>query len=38
MSRNSNPNRKKNFEYSVILCGMAKLRSLIINDLSESVR
>ena len=37
MSRNSNSNGRRNFEYSVFLSGMVKLRPLICNDLSESV-
>ena len=38
MSRNSNSNGSRNFEYSIFLGGIAKLRPLISNDLSESVR
>ena len=38
MSRNSNSKGSRNFEYSIFLGGMAKLRTLISNDLSESVR
>ena len=37
MSRNSNSNGSRNFEYSIFLSGMVKLKPLICNDLSESV-
>ena len=38
MSRNSNSNGSRNFGYSIFLGEMAKLKPLISNDLSESVR
>ena len=38
MSQNSNSKGSRNFEYSVLVGGMAKLRLLICNDLSKSVR
>ena len=38
MSQISNSKGSRNFEYSVLVVGMAKLRLLISNDLSESVR
>ena len=38
MSQNSNSNGSRKFEYSIFLGGMAKLRLLISNDFSESVR
>ena len=37
MSRKSNSNGSRNFEYSFFLGGMAKLRPLISNNSSESV-
>ena len=38
MPQNSNSNGSENFEYSIFVGGMAKLKPLISNDLSESVR
>ena len=38
MSWDSNSNGSRSFEYSIFLGGMAKLKPLIINDLSEPVR
>ena len=37
MSQNSNSNGSRNFEYSVFLGGIAKLRPLISNDLSRKL-
>ena len=38
MPQNSNSNGSGNFEYSVFIGGIAKLRLSTSNDLSESVR
>ena len=38
MLQNSNSKGSRNFEFSILVVGMAKLRLLISSDLSESVR
>ena len=38
MSRNSNSDGSRNFENLIFLGGMAKVRPIISNNLSESVR